>query len=71
VSGHRGGGADPPDEVEVIAGQPARLVWVVGDQSQSADAKADEDRRADAIVTGVNRQPERGVGVDRVMAALL
>jgi hypothetical protein len=29
VSGHRGGGADPRDDVEVIAGQPAVLVWVL------------------------------------------
>ena len=71
VSGHRSGGADPPDEVKVVAGQPAVLVWVVGDQPQPADTEAGEDRRADAVVAGVDRQPERGVGVDRVVAALL
>src|SRR6202023_920265 len=44
VSGHRSGGADPPDEVKVVAGQPAVLVWVVGDQPQPADTSGSRAR---------------------------
>ena len=62
---------DPLDDLEAEALEAAVLRRVVRHQAHRRDAEIDEDLRADAVLTGVGREPEVLVRLDRVAALVL
>ena len=51
--------------------QPDHLSGIVGEEAHGSDPELSKDRRALAVVAGVDGQPERDIGVDRVGTGVL
>lgn len=62
---------DAGDHVEAGVGQGCLFERVVRDQAEAFDAEISQDGGADFVVPVVDREPERQVGVERVVPALL
>jgi hypothetical protein len=57
--------------LQVVAGQAAVFIRVVGDQADPVNAEVGEDRGTDAVLARVDLQAEGRVRIDGVMARFL
>src|SRR5215216_2741224 len=63
---HGGDERQPPADRDAGGGKARRLRRVVREQLDAVDAEVVQDRRPDAVVAVIDRQPQLEVGVDRV-----